>query len=493
MHRFIAAFFTTLFLTLTSNIAAAKADIEQACASLDRPNIDCQCVATRVSIYQRFAPTDTAKQMLAEQYKGSLGLPNDYENVAKAAYGGPDDMMQRMAIEESFDQLGGTPSGVEDLEKGCVIAGAEPISIAQPRTINRAASYSTQSYTDSCLAAIGDTDKNRRFCQCQMSRLTLRVTDQEFEAYYRSFTQYNRGPNRQNLSELRAQSMGISPADYERLNRSARAKIEPNIDLDEAYCNARIWADEKPGLDAEARQHAGFKPGMALVAMPAPLSSPSMMEGLPEDRARTIVRASCSKNGNSDAYCACYMRDFESRVVSQAANGNVTLAWALMQGDSAMTQMDYVATMQSLPREDHQAAGMMLMNTADIGETCSQGMTEVAPEPMQGTPSERMTAICTEQNENAEMCQCMTTQMQDRLSPDDFELIVDIREAEFQGADDPLAKVAEDRGLTSEEAEEALAMNRSMMSGVMGMDMMACLGGMGGMPNLSSIPGFPNQ
>ena len=80
--------------------------------------------------------------------------------------------------------------------------------------------------------------------------------------------------------------------------------------------------------------------------------------------------------------------------------------------------------------------------------------------------------------------------MEEIFSSDDFELFVDIREAEFNGADDAFAKVAEDRGLTRAEAETALQNNPAMIGGAMAMAgaAMQC---MGGMPNMSGIPGMP--
>ena len=489
MRWIFVSFLSTLFLLITASSAFSNTEAQNACDALDRPNIDCQCVAKRISTYQRFAPTPEAKRFVIEHYKKSLGLPNDYETAVQVAYGDESDFMRRMAIEESFDQLGGTPSGVEDFESGCVIAGAEPTSVPTLRPVSLPSAYSTESYVAACVNAIGNTEKNRRYCQCETSRLTSRVTDQEFEAYYRSFAQYDGGSSRQNLSELRAAPMGISSEAYDRLSASARSKIEPYKSQDEASCNARVWADETPGSDADARQLAGFEPGVALAASAAPLSSPDHMTGDPEDRARKIVAESCSQNGNSDTYCRCYMRDFESRVVGQTANGNVTLAWALMQGDSSMSQMDYIATMQSLSREDQQAAGMMLMSTSDLGSNCTQGE-PAEVKPMQGTPKERMLNICIAENEDRNLCECAVGKMEESFSSDDFELFVDIREAEFNGADDAFAKVAEDRGLTRAEAETALQNNPAMIGGAMAMAgaAMQC---MGGMPNMSGIPGMP--
>ncbi|MEM1088303.1 MAG: hypothetical protein AAGH90_11280, partial [Pseudomonadota bacterium] len=292
-------------------------------------------------------------------------------------------------------------------------------------------------------------------------------------------------------SEMRGRAMGISAEAFDQLQADARAKMSPHEETDAMYCSAMTWADDRPGADEEARLLAGFEPGVAELLTDRAQPIAQADEG-PLTTARRIVSDACTADGNTDQYCACYQDEFETRVVASAESENIALAWALMgTGGSGLSTSEQLRLTQSLPQSDHQAAGMMFVQTMDMGEQCTQGPT-VQATALQGTPSERMQAICVAENEDEQLCQCMTSQMESRLSPDDFELIVDIREAGFQGANDPLAKVAEDRGLTAKEAEEALAMNQSMMGGIMGMDMMACMtAGTGGMPDLSNMPGFP--
>lgn len=484
--------------------ASASSSVEDACRSLDRPNIDCVCVAKRIETYQKFSPTPEAKEMITQTYQRDLGLENDFEASAKAAFGDQGDMMKRVSIEMTLEPLGGTPSNIGDLETGCIIAGASPITIKAPRNIQGAGNFSATDHVAYCMKRVGSHETGRRSCQCTAERLTSRLTDREFEANFRSYGQVINASTRLDRSAttreddlgVMARAMGISLEAFKGLLQSGAQKTGPHEARDTAYCGSRLWTDERAGQTAEERKLAGFEPNIMMMNEQAAPDVSDLTSGSKREQAAAILSKDCQGNGNSDPYCACYIRDFETRVVSASPDGDTTLAFALMTGGGAMPPMDYMSAVQSVPQSAHQSAAMILMSTPDLGENCTQGETS-EPAPMKGTPAERMTAICVKDNEDQAMCQCMTGQLQDRLSPDDFELIVDIREADAQGAPDPLKKVAQDRGLSKAEAEEAMAMNQSMMGGIMGMDMMACMGGMGGMPGfpngMPNISGMPGQ
>lgn len=484
-----------------SATAIANSSIEDACQSLERPNIDCACVATRIETYQKLSPTPEAKAMIAQTYFRDLGLENDFETSAKGAFRDP---MKQIGLEMALDPLGGTPTNIEDLETGCVIAEAAPIVIKMPRTVQSAGDFSAQDYIDRCQKSVGSDESGQRYCQCTAERMTYRLNDREFEAKFRSFgqainqsTRQDGTPNsREDDYQIMARAMGVSVQSFKRLLSSANQKTNPFEAQDTAYCTSRLWADRNPGQTADMRKLAGFEPGVLMSSGQVTPVTPDLTSGSKRAQAAAILSEDCTGNGNSDAYCACYRRDFETRVVQASPDDNTTLAFALMTGGGALSSLDYMAAVQSVPQSAHQAAAMIMMSVPNLGETCTQGETST-PHPLQGTPAERMTAICVQENDNEALCQCMTGQLEGKLSPDNFELIVDIREADAQGADDPLAKVAADRGLSKSEAEEAMAMNQSLMGGVMAMDMMACMGGMPSMPSfptgMPNIPGMPGQ
>ncbi|MEL6859900.1 MAG: hypothetical protein AAFO74_16045 [Pseudomonadota bacterium] len=481
MRKFLITLFVVLGLAIwVKTPLAAAQPMQDACASFDRPNIDCACVGSRIATFNRVSPNSTAKAVIDQGYLHALGLNNTYPESLQSMMSDP---MTAIMIVEAYDGLGGRPENIADYEQGCVIAGAPKPEIELLST-----APSVISYISACTESVGDD----RYCQCDAARKSSHVSHKEFEAYFRSFSDYRDedATSSAELSEMRGQAMGISGKAFDQLQANARAKMQPHAETDEAYCAALTWADERSGVDSETRLDAGFEPGAAAVLDDTIQPIAPADEG-PLDTARRIVSDACSMDGNSDQYCSCYQDEFETRVIAAAPSSNVALAWALMgTSGSALSATEQLRLTQSVPQADHQAAGMMFIETMDMGENCTQGVSTATA--LSGTPYERMIHICVAENEDEILCNCMIGQMQSKLSEDDFELIADIREADFLGADDPLAVVAEDRGLTSAEAEEALAMNTAMMNSMMGMNLMSCFGDLPpGMP--MSFPGMPAE
>lgn len=141
-----------------------------------------------------------------------------------------------MGIMMAYESLGGRPENVTDYEKDCVIAGAPKPSL-QP-----SASFpALEQYIAGCTRATGDG----RFCACDGGRKAARLDEAEFEAYYRSFSDYSDDEARtlDELAAMRGKAMDMSPADFQALQNSARAKLADFNDLDANYCSALLWAE----------------------------------------------------------------------------------------------------------------------------------------------------------------------------------------------------------------------------------------------------------
>ncbi|MEM1036731.1 MAG: hypothetical protein AAGI14_08230 [Pseudomonadota bacterium] len=483
MHKAIFAAFVGFVSIGLSPLSFAQPTVAEACASFERPNIDCACVASRAAVYERIS-TDDARPLIAEGYLYALGLDDAYD-ASMAAYMG--DPMAAMLAEELYDKAGGRPENITDYEEGCVIAGALPLALPIPTEPAIAGEY-----VAACTAATG----NERFCACDAVRKTSRISDLEFEAYFRSFSDFSDSDatTSTEMTAARAEKMDISPARFDSLQSSARNKMSEHETEDNAYCSAVTWADDELGVDAETRLEAGFEPGLVGRLAPQSLNSSVVSDAVagPLEKARAIVATACTNDGNSDQYCTCYKAEFESEVVAKAASPSITLAWAVMaNGSSGMATSEQVTLMQSISQADNQAAAMMFMETMDIGKNCTQGPAAAAPK-LTGTPRERMLKVCIAENEDEALCDCMVTKMEAQFNPDDFELMVDIREAEYRGAEDAFAEVAAERGLSVEEAEQALMNNPAIIGASMGMGaaMMQC---MGGMPQMPAFPGMPDM
>ncbi|NQY13893.1 MAG: hypothetical protein HRT81_08560 [Henriciella sp.] len=468
---------------------------KEACASLDRPNIDCSCVAQRISVFERMSPSAQARATIVQGYLHGLGKPNTYLVSYEALMS---DQMSAMMAVEAYDKVGGQPSNITDYENGCVIADVSPIEIKSAYDFEAIGDY-----VAACTASTSD----QRFCQCDANRKAQHVSAIEFEAYFRSFSDYDGDAfSSAELSQARGKAMGISGERFDQLQAAARAKMEAAGDADLQYCTALTWADRTPGVSAEGRLDAGFEPGVVVITgarTPAqsdgdfalrPTDDSGHGSRLPDagpaETALNIVNESCAAQGNSATYCTCYSQAYETDVAKKVDDPEVALAWALLNsGGAGLSTTDFMSMTQSIPQATHQAAGMMLIQTMELGSHCTQGQTIKAAS-LSGTPKQRMMEICVNENEDEALCSCTVGKMEAQFSPDDFELIVDIREAEFLGSEDALADVAEQRGLNRAEAEEALANNPAIIGGMMSMgaSMMQC---MGGVPNMSGLPGMP--
>ena len=197
----------------------------------------------------------------------------------------------------------------------------------------------------------------------------------------------------------------------------------------------------------------------------------------PETAAYGIVFEGCGARGNTGEYCSCVLEDFQTRVFPAANTPEAALGAAVMMYSDSMNQAQMMSVLSEMNPDDQTQAVMLMGQYSDLGEACDAGAAITDVE-IEGTPEERLTQICIIENDSPELCQCLTDKLAARMGPDDLELLADIRTAAAQGAADPLAKVANDRGFSREEAEEALANNGAMMN-IGGADLMSCMGAAG--------------
>jgi len=465
---------SSLLLAVTINATASAQEdqedtVRAACEALSRPNIDCTCVATRMDLFAQAAPSKAGATVLAENYRQSTGSNHSLDEAFTTLMQDP---MNMVRLEQALETLGGRPENIEEFESGCVIPEAPaPEFPVEPEP-------AVAAYVSACEISTSDP----RYCACTASRERMRAGSAVgFEAYYRSFSDYDdTNFSLADTARARAENMGLSLEDYEAARNRARGAIDANKDADTAYCSAAIWADGEPGTSAAVRAVGGFSEDV----LQRVASAPAETKPTPNNAA-ALIEAGCAAESNSPSYCACFVDDYAKRIAPALQTEDEQLAWAIMRFGSVLPQSEYIGLMQKIAPSAHQAAMMVNMSVPDIGEACAQGVAGMEPA-LSGTARGRMMQVCIAENEDEALCGCLTDQMEAKLSPADFELIVDLREAEYRGIEDPLAYIAGERGLTREQAEQALAMNQSMMGGLMGMDMMACIGAV---PGGVSIPG----
>jgi hypothetical protein len=141
--------------------------------------------------------------------------------------------------------------------------------------------------------------------------------------------------------------------------------------------------------------------------------------------------------------------------------------------------------MGSAGGERMSAAMRLLFNFAPAAERCDDAAEAAARKreaaaagaalPEGDDPRARFIRQCAADDGNAGICGCIADRMLEKMGPLEFELMVDMQAARGRG-EDALASLARERGMTVDEAREALAMMSGRIAGVMmSIDPMSCM------------------
>lgn len=206
-------------------------------------------------------------------------------------------------------------------------------------------------------------------------------------------------------------------------------------------------------------------PALLLIVLCVPTFGAGAAEADPE--ALTVVAEHCEAGGGEAAECACVRETFEAEVVSRVSSPQAALLAAYIHTDDQMAMMQ---VMQSIESAAMQEAGIAISNARASLEACAADReptdTETASLPEGDDPRSRFIRQCAEDNQRPDICACIADKALESLSPQELELMADMRAAEARG-EDPIAAMAEERGLTEEEAREGLAATTGRISGAM--------------------------
>lgn len=232
LRRFYAAF-SSLALAAVFVSPVQALDAESECAKLGRPNIDCACVATRIDAFNALSPSAEGKAVIDQGYLHALGEENNFLEVLSASMNDP---MAALAIFTAYDPMGGRPENITTYEEGCVIPGAPKPTVTAPESFP-----AMDQYMANCNKSTGKP----RYCACDAGRKSQHLDQREFEAYFRSFTDYSDDNARSHdeLAAMRGKAMGMSGDAYQALESSARATLAKFEESDGNYCAALLWAD----------------------------------------------------------------------------------------------------------------------------------------------------------------------------------------------------------------------------------------------------------
>jgi hypothetical protein len=140
-----------------------------------------------------------------------------------------------------------------------------------------------------------------------------------------------------------------------------------------------------------------------------------------------------------------------------------------------MAMMQSIQTMES---NAVQEAAVLVTMAKPALEVCEERVA-AAPDhgemPQGDDPRSRFIRQCAADNDRPDICACIVDKALEKLSVHELELMADMRAAEARG-EDPVEAIAEERGLTDEEAKEGLAAMTGRIAGaMMAIDPMTCV------------------
>ena len=486
----------------------AEAQDEQAmalCDSLDRPNIDCACVARNVAQHRAIAPSDAASDLVIARYAHALGQDGEpvdaaFERVVQSG-SGPSAILD---MERAFDQLGGALETIEDFEGQCVIDGAPQAAPPQPEADSVAARFA-----NSCIDAAGAG--SARACGCEAAMFEDLAGSEGLQAYLLSFSLYPDDPS-ENPAGVRAEQMGVSPEQFEALEQEARGAIAPRQNAVRNYCTAMIWADDAPGFSQAERAAVGAQAvsraeggGVAQREMEAAMieageeararARAARERGdldIPEDdRTRAALReaeamsaASVLQQGcsGSAAYCRCLTTRFD-QAVGGASEGARMLAAMTLVGDG-LDEATATRAARSADASAQAELGQVFPRVMNIPGQCeaeadASALTEAADAARgSGAPRERYLALCEVQHgeDAADVCACAANHFETHLNVDEFDLLIRIQAADLEGQGG-FEAFADGLGMSEAEAGRALATNPNLMGAMMEVQSACMTGG----------------
>lgn len=216
---------------------------------------------------------------------------------------------------------------------------------------------------------------------------------------------------------------------------------------------------------------------VALAESPAP-EKPAQAEAL------SLIDSQCAADGIPQEACSCHRDVFTEKVIAQASRSDAVRLAAMLQATDAVDQREMMVFVQEAGAETMEEAAQLLVGAKIALEACNdQALAEIeaakaaeAAEAMPegDDPRTRFVRQCAAENGQVGVCECVADELLEQLDPIELELMVDLRAADARGKD-AIAALAEERGMTVEEAEQALMMMTGRISmAMMSIDPMAC-------------------
>ncbi|MCM2563618.1 hypothetical protein M8744_15790 [Lutimaribacter sp. EGI FJ00013] len=194
-----------------------------------------------------------------------------------------------------------------------------------------------------------------------------------------------------------------------------------------------------------------------------------------------LIDRQCEADGIPREGCGCHRDVFRETVLERAKTPEAARLAAMMQAADAIDQMEMAKILQEAGRQTLNEAAQLLIAAQRGLEGCDDAAEEAQRKaeravdlPEGDDPKTRFVRNCAAKNGRVGVCTCVADALLENLSPLELELMVDLQDADARG-DDAMASLAEERGMTVEEAEKGLMMMSGRISAaMMAINPMAC-------------------
>ncbi len=200
-----------------------------------------------------------------------------------------------------------------------------------------------------------------------------------------------------------------------------------------------------------------------------------------EAEALALIDAQCASDDIAAEGCACHRDVFRARVLDRAENAESARLAAMIQAMDAVDQRKMMMAVQEAGPGAMDEAAQLLMAAKPELEACDDAAREAQKQaereadlPQGDDPRARFVRQCARENGQVGVCECVADSLLEKLGPLELGLMADMQAAEARG-EEAIAELAEERGMTPEEAKQALMMMSGRISAAMiSIDPMAC-------------------
>lgn len=513
MNRYSSYVLLLISLTLAflgSTAYAANAEYkehtlvyEQLCSSLDRPNIDCQCVAKSHATYAHLSPNQQYSEYLIEAYKERIGQPHQKEKAFERYANGRPMNEVRIEMYNAFSEHESADPFFEEV-KGCVIPNAAKISLAP---LPRAPIFSE------VYAYRVNSTGTERLEQCQLVELERVLSADELSALH--YVIY-RGIDGAELTR----KLNVSEEEGKVLATQAQQKLsnyEQNTLNIGNYCSALLVAEENssgniitrfvrntkqragPPLGLEGIDVSGNRPavedklGSEIASLKAEVdgiqarnaNQPSVKKQIEENEdfqkakalkntpaanaTSALLSKGCKGAGRTDVFCTCFVENFMSDIGGEGG------AAALPVIQEGITNSETMALMQSVDQSRY----MQDMSKAQsISLECEQAESQQAASQLSsvgGTAEQRYKAVCVfDDNASEKFCGCAAKHLASKISERELNILTNLEISQRQNENADIASLATDLGMSEMQLMQEMAMNPTLISASMGV-MGACM------------------